>query len=175
MLYPKKSHQRENSGVVRRRASQAGFSLVELIVAFSILLILSGMAVPLARYQVRRQREKDLREDLSEMRKGIDKYKDLCDAGKIQAANPDSYCYPPSLDVLVDGVKLSNTLSGNGQTGKIRLLRRIPTDPFTRDKDWGKRSMQDEPTADSWGGQNVFDVYSKTMDKTSDGTSYSEW
>ncbi len=159
----------------RRRRSQAGFSLVELVVAFSILLILSGMAVPLARYQVRRQREKDLREDLVEMRRAIDKYKDLCDAGKIQASSPDSYCYPPTLDVLVDGVKLSNTLAGNGQSGKIRLLRRVPIDPFTRDKDWGKRSMQDEPTSDSWGGQNIFDVYTKTMDKTADGTAYSEW
>ncbi len=166
---------RELQSLQRRRRGQAGFSLVELIVAFSILLILSTMAVPLARYQVRRQREKDLRADLADMRKAIDKYKDLCDAGKIQAANPDSYCYPPSLDVLVDGVKLNNTLAGNGQTSKIRLLRRIPVDPFTRDKDWGKRAMQDEPTSDSWGGQNVFDVYTKAMDKSSDGTPYSEW
>lgn len=170
MFYPK-----NGDGLRRRQQKQAGFSLVELVVAFSILLILSSMAVPLARYQVRRQREKDLREDLSEMRHAIDKYKDLCDAGKIQSANPDSYCYPPSLDVLVDGVKLSNTISGNGQTGKIRLLRHIPTDPFTRDRDWGKRAMQDEPTSDSWGGQNVFDVYTKTMDKAADGTPYSEW
>jgi general secretion pathway protein G len=162
-------------GAEGRRRRQAGFSLIELIVAFSILLILSSMAVPLARYQVRRQREKDLREDLLEMRKAIDKYKDLCDTGKIQSTNLDSYCYPPSLDVLVDGVQLSNTISGNGQTSKMRLLRRIPKDPFTGDKDWGKRSMQDEPTSDSWGGQNVFDVYTKTMDKASDGTPYSEW
>src|SRR5579875_1143188 len=119
---------RRRGRVKGTRRGQAGFSLVELVVAFSILLILSGMAVPLARYQVRRQREKDLRADLADMRRAIDKYKDLCDAGKIQAASPDSYCYPPSLDVLVDGVKLSNTISGNGQTGKIRLLRRIPVD-----------------------------------------------
>jgi general secretion pathway protein G len=167
--------QKSCDGVGRRRKAERGFSLVELVVAFSILMILSSMAVPLARYQVRRQREKDLREDLTEMRHAIDKYKDLCDGGKIQAANPDAYCYPPSLDVLVDGVKLSNTISGNGQTGKMRLLRRIPIDPFTRDKDWGKRAMQDEPTSDSWGGQNVFDVYTKTMDKAADGTPYSEW
>jgi general secretion pathway protein G len=170
MCFPKSC-----DGVRPRPKVDRGFSLVELVVAFSILMILSSMAVPLARYQVRRQREKDLREDLVDMRHAIDKYKDLCDAGKIQSANPDSYCYPPSLDALVDGVKLSNTISGNGQSGKIRLLRRIPTDPFTRDKDWGKRAMQDEPTSDSWGGQNVFDVYTKTMDKAADGTPYSEW
>lgn len=158
-----------------RVAGKRGFSLVELVVAFSILMILSSMAVPLARFQVRRQREKDLRADLADMRRAIDKYKDLCDAGKIQSASPDAYCYPPSLEVLVDGVKLNNVIAGNGQTDKIKLLRRIPVDPFMKDKDWGKRSMQDEPTSDSWGGQNVFDVYTKTMDKTSDGTPYSEW
>jgi general secretion pathway protein G len=169
------SRSEERRGAERRRKTQSGFSLIELIVAFTILLVLSTMAVPLARYQVRRQREKDLREDLAEMRKAIDKYKDLCDTGKIQAANMDSYCYPPTLEILVDGVKLSNTIAGNGQTSKIRLLRHIPTDPFTRDKEWGKRAMQDEPTSTSWGGQNVFDVYTKSMDKAADGTPYSEW
>ena len=154
---------------------EGGFSLVELIVAFTILLILSTMAVPMARYQVRRQREKDLTEDLEEMRHAIDRYKDMCDAGKIQSSGPDAYCYPPSLEVLVEGVKLSNTISGNNQTGKLRFLRRVPKDPMTGDTDWGKRSMQDEPTSNSWGGQNVFDVFSKTMDKASDGTPYSEW
>ena len=159
----------------RRRASQAGLTLVELIVAFSILMILTTMAMPMARYQVRRQREKALLRDLDDMRKAIDKYKDMCDAGKMQPSGPDAYCYPPSLEVLVDGVKLSNTLSGNNQSGKMRFLRRIPKDPMTGDTDWGKRSMQDEPTSNSWGGQNVFDVYSKSSDKASDGTPYSEW
>ncbi|MBV8707856.1 MAG: type II secretion system protein [Acidobacteriaceae bacterium] len=159
----------------KRRRTQAGFTLVELIVAFSILLILTTMAVPMARFQVRRERERELRRDLREMRAAIDKYKDLCDTGKIQAASPEAYCYPASLEVLVDGVPLNNTVAGLNQTGKMRFLRRIPKDPMTGDTDWGKRSMQDEPTSNSWGGQNVFDVYSKTMDKTSDGTSYSDW
>ncbi len=162
-------------GLQRRRRKQAGFTLIELIVSFTILLILSTMALPLARYQVRRQREKDLREDLHEMRSAIDKYKDSCDAGKIQSTNIDSYCYPPTLDVLVDGVKMSNTISGNNQSGKIRFLRRVPKDPMTGSKDWGKRSMQDEPASTSWGGQNVFDVYTTSLDKASDGASYAEW
>ena len=165
----------KDAGCVRRRDRQAGFTLVELIVAFTILLVLSSMAVPLARYQVRRQRETDLRNDLREMRNAIDKYKDACDAGKIQSTNQDSYCYPTTLDVLVDGVKMSNTISGAGQTGKIRFLRRIPVDPMTGTKDWGKRSMQDEPTSTSWGGQNVFDVFTTSIDKAGDGTPYSEW
>jgi general secretion pathway protein G len=169
------SHCVESVGLQRRRKTQAGLTLVELIVAFTILLILTSMAVPMARYQVRRQREKALRADLEDMRKAIDKYKDLCDQGKIQSTNQDSFCYPTTLESLVDGVQMTNTLAGNGQSTKMRFLRRIPKDPMTGDTDWGKRSMQDDPTSDSWGGQNVFDVYSKTMDKASDGTSYSEW
>ncbi len=159
----------------RRRRRQSGFTLVELIVAFSILLILTTMAVPMARYRVRRERERELRLDLREMRTAIDKYKDLCDTGKIQAASPEAYCYPTTLESLVDGVPLNNTISGLNQSGKMRFLRRIPKDPMTGDTDWGKRSMQDEPSSSSWGGQNVFDIYSKTLDKTSDGASYSDW
>jgi general secretion pathway protein G len=167
-------HSRATRRLARRRA-QDGFSLVELIVAFSILLILTTMAVPLARYQVRRQREKDLLADLREMRRAIDKYKDLCDQGKIQAGDPDTFCYPTKLEILVEGVKMSSTLTGNGQTNKVKLLRRIPRDPMTGDTDWGERSMQDDPTSNSWGGQNVFNVYSKTLDRAGDGTAYSEW
>ena len=163
------------SALSRRRCTQAGFTLVELIVAFSILFLLTTAAVPLARYQVRRQRERDLLADLREMRHAIDKYKDLCDQGKIQAGDPDAYCYPPKLELLVEGVKMSNTLSGNGQSNKVKFLRKIPKDPFTGDTDWGKRSMQDEPTSNSWGGQNVFNVFTNSMDKASDGTAYSEW
>jgi general secretion pathway protein G len=162
-------------GLERRRRRQAGLTLVELIVAFSILLILTTMAVPMARYRVRREREKELRQDLHEMRVAIDKYKDLCDAGKVQAGSPEAYCYPTTLEILVNGVPLTNTVAGLNQSGKMRFLRRIPKDPMTGDTDWGKRSMQDEPSSNSWGGQNVFDVYSKTMDKTSDGTPYSDW
>lgn len=165
----------DSPGLRRRRKGQGGLTLVELIVAFSILMILSTMAVPMARYQVRREREKELRRDLDEMRAAIDKYKDMCDTGKIQSASPDAYCYPPTLEALVEGVKMNNTITSGSQTGKMRFLRHIPKDPMTGDTDWGKRSMQDEPTSSSWGGQNVFDVYSKTLDKASDGTPYSEW
>jgi general secretion pathway protein G len=159
----------------RRRATQAGLTLVELIVAFTILLILTSMAVPTARWQVRRQRERELRRDLEEMRGAIDKYKDMCDQGKLKSTNADAYCYPLTLESLVDGVPLTNTLSGNNQSGKMRFLRHLPKDPMTGETDWGKRSMQDDPDSTSWGGQNVFDVYTKTMDKASDGTAYSEW
>lgn len=154
-----------------RRKNQRGLSLVELIVAFTILMMLSGMAVPLARYKVRRERERELRYALREIRAAIDKYKDLSDQKKLGVQEKlDSFGYPESLEVLVEGVKPS------GQTeGKIRFLRRIPKDPFTNSTEWGKRSVQDDPKSTSWGGQNLFDVYSKTTEKAPDGTAYSEW
>src|SRR3954469_3202012 len=157
-------------GLERRRKPQAGLTLIELIVAFTILLILTSMAVPMTRYQIRRQREKDLRNDLVEMGRAIDRYKDVCDEGQIQSTGAESYCGPPTLEILVDGVQMNNKIAGLGQSSKMHLLRRIPKDPMTGDTDWGKRSMQDEPASTSWGGQNLFDVYSKTTDKASDGT-----
>lgn len=157
-----------------RSRSQAGFSLVELIVAFTILLILTTMAVPAARFQVRRQQETELRQDLREMRTAIDKYKDMADLGKIKLEN-DTYGYPKTLQVLVDGVPETNKISKAGESGKIKFLRRIPTDPMTGTKEWGMRSMQDSPDSSSWGGQDVFDVFTKSTGKGSDGTPYSEW
>lgn len=158
----------------QRLGSQEGFSLVELIVAFTILLILTTMAVPAARYQVRRQRETQLRQDLREMRVAIDKYKDMADLGKIKVDN-DTYGYPKTLQQLVDGVPLNNTISKAGESGKLKFLRRLPTDPMTGTKEWGMRSMQDDPDSNSWGGQDVFDVYTKSTEKGSDGTPYGEW
>jgi len=155
------------------RDSRRGMTLVELIVAFTILLILTSMAVPLARNNVRRLKERELREALKEMRKAIDKYKDYSDQGKLgmQENLQETQGYPKKLEDLVDGVK------GSGQNAdtKLKFLRRIPMDPMTHSKDWGIRSMQDDPTIKSWGGQNVFDVYTKTEDKARDGTPYSEW
>jgi general secretion pathway protein G len=166
-----------SKNTVRRsaRQRQSGFTLIELIVAFTILLALSTLAVPIARYQVRRAREKDLRYALREMHTAIDKYKDLCDAGKI-TGKQDEYCYPPTLEILVEGVKMNGVITGLGQgSGKVRFLRRVPIDPMTGTKDWGKRSMQDDPNASSWGGQNVFDIYTKSSDKAADGTPYADW
>jgi general secretion pathway protein G len=153
-----------------RRRNQRGLTLVELIVSFTIMLVLSTMAVPLARYKIRRDREIALREALKEMRTAIDKYKDDADANKMGPLKIDTYGYPESLDILVDGVKMAGTVDT-----KKRYLRRIPKDPFTNSREWGKRSMQDDPASTSWGGQNVFDVYTTTMEKASDGTPYSEW
>jgi general secretion pathway protein G len=145
-------------------------TLVELIVSFTILMILSSMAVPLARYQVQRNKERDLQRALDDIRKGIDKFKDDMDAGKIGPPKIDSDNYPESLEQLVEGVKATGAVDK-----KIKYLRRIPKDPMTNSKDWGMRSTRDDPKALAWGGQNVFDIYTKSGDKAKDGTPYSEW
>lgn len=153
-----------------RGRSQRGMTLVELIVAFTILAVLTTMAVPLARYKVKRDRERDLRVALEQIRRAIDKYKDDDDTGKHGPKKMDSEGYPESLEILVEGVKQAGAVDK-----KIRYLRRIPKDPMTNTFDWGKRSMQDDPKSTSWGGQNVFDVYTKSTDKAADGTLYSDW
>jgi general secretion pathway protein G len=154
-----------------KRRRQQGMSLVELIVAFTILLVLSTMAVPLARVRVRVEKERDLRAALREIHAAVDKYKDYCDSGYLGPMKAGTNCWPESLEQLVEGVKLANSPDGK----KIKFLRRIPRDPFTGKYEWGLRSDQDDPKAMSWGGQDVFSAYSKTYEKAPDGTAYSEW
>ena len=153
-----------------QRKRQRGMTLVELIVAFTILMVLTSMAVPLARYKVQRDKERDLERALVQIRSAIDKFKDDMDAGKIGPAKLDSDNYPESLQQLVDGIKATGAVDK-----KNKYLRRIPKDPMTNSFEWGLRSDRDDPTSQSWGGQNVFDVYTKSMDKARDGTSYAEW
>jgi len=150
----------------RKTNSAGGFTLVELIVATAILIILTGMAVPMARVTIKREKEHQLRQDLWEMRDAIDRYKDAADRGAFQI-KVDSQGYPPDLDTLVKGVDV------NGK--KLRFLRKIPIDPMTGSDDWGLRSMQDDPDSDSWGGQNVFDVFTKSEGTALDGTKYKDW
>ena len=145
-------------------------TLVELIVAFTIMLILSTMALPLARVKVRREKERALRHALMEVRAAIDRYKDASDRGMLPPGKLESEGYPPDLQTMVDGVKMQGTVDK-----KIRFLRRIPEDPMTGQRDWGLRAMQDDPKSQAWGGQNVFDIYSKSTDTALDGTKYSEW
>jgi general secretion pathway protein G len=148
------------------RHSESGLSFVELIIVVTILAILAGAAVPIARFQVKRQKEKELRRDLWEMRGAIDAYKDAAMKGGM-VTKADSMNYPPDLQTLVDGVDI--------QSKKVKFLRRIPIDPMTGNTDWGMRSNQDEPDSDSFGGQNVFDVYTKSNGTALDGTKYSTW
>jgi general secretion pathway protein G len=144
---------------------QRGFSLIELIVATAILVILTGLAFPALKFSVKREREHQLREDLWMIRDAIDRYKDAADRGAF-VTKLGSENYPPDLDTLVTGVDVAGK--------KLKFLRRIPVDPITK-QEWGMRSMQDDKDSDSWGGQSVFDVYTKSDQTALDGTKYKDW
>jgi general secretion pathway protein G len=146
--------------------TEGGFTLLELIIATAILLVLSTMAVPMARVTIKREKERRLRADLWEMRDAVDRYKLDADRQAFQI-KVDSQGYPPDLETLVKGVDV--------QGKKVRYLRKIPIDPMTGTTEWGLRSMQDDPDSDSWGGQSVFDVYTKSQDEALDGTKYKDW
>jgi general secretion pathway protein G len=150
----------------RELSGEAGVTLMELIIVVTILSILAMAALPVARFEVKRRKERELRRDLWEMRAAIDAYKDAADKGGIQT-KADSNNYPPDLQTLVDGVDI--------QDHKVRFLRAIPVDPMTNSSDWGLRSNQDDPTSDSFGGQNVYDVYTKSQGTALDGTKYDTW
>jgi len=152
-----------------RSTHSSGMTLLELVIACSVLLVLASVALPLARVTVIRGKEQKLRYDLREMRDAIDRYKDDADKGLIQV-QAGTEGYPPSLDTLYQGVQLTSA-----QDRRVRYLRAIPTDPFTGNKDWGLRSVQDDPDSTAWGGQDVFDVYSQAPGTALDGTKYSEW
>jgi general secretion pathway protein G len=153
----------------RIRKPERGFTLVELLAAITILLLLTSVALPLARVEVQHEREVELRRDLRELRQAIDRYKDFADRSMIPV-KADTFGYPPDLQTLVDGVPLKGAASA-----KYKFLRRIPLDPMSGKADWGMRSMQDDPDSRSWGGQNVFDVYTKSTGTALDGTKYADW
>jgi general secretion pathway protein G len=150
----------------RSARPERGFTLLELIIATAILVALSSLAVPLARVTIQREKERMLREDLWEMRDAIDRYKDAADRQMFRT-KVDSQNYPPDLETLVKGEDV--------QGKKVRFLRRIPIDPMTGTTEWGLRSMQDDPESDSWGGQSVFDVFTKSQGTALDGTKYKDW
>jgi general secretion pathway protein G len=152
-----------------RRRLQAGFTMVELAVVAVMIAVLAGMAVPVARYSLRRQKELELKHQLRTMREAIDKYKQLSDAGLIPL-EIGGEGYPPELEALSKGVDLVGQVKK-----KQRFIRRIPIDPMTGKPEWGLRSYQDEPDSFAWGGQNVYDVYSLSEAKALDGTYYKDW
>jgi len=154
--------------VFRRRIFKgtSGLTLIELIIAIAIIGLLAGAAVPIVRVRAKRDKEIELRRDLWEMRDAIDRYKDAADRGAFQT-KVDSLGYPPDLQTLVDGVDV--------QGKKLRFLRRIPVDPMTGSTEWGMRSNQDDTDSTSWGGQNVFDVFTKSEGTALDGTKYNTW
>ena len=156
-----------------RRTAERGYTFIEVLIVTSILFILASAVLPLAQVTSQRQREAELRRTLREMRTAIDRFKDQVDAGNIAQTEVTSGSegYPASLEVLVDGVPAANDASGR----KLKFLRRIPTDPMTNSTEWGLRSYQDRPDTTSWGGQNVWDVYTTHSGTGLDGTEYRTW
>jgi general secretion pathway protein G len=152
---------------------QQGYTFVEVVVVTAILLILASAVMPLAQVTAQRQREIELHRSLREVRTAIDHFKDAVDAGQIPQSElePGSEGYPPDLDTLVEGVSAANDATGR----KLKYLRRIPVDPMTNSMEWGLRSYQDKPDATTWGGKNVFDVYTKSTAAALDGTKYRDW
>jgi len=152
--------------MIPKGKTQRGFTLIELIAATAILLTLTFLAIPVERVGIKREKERDLHFALWQMRDAIDRYKDACDRAAFRS-KVDSECYPPDLDKLVSGEDV------NGK--KLRFLRQLPKDPMTGNTEWGLRSMQDDPNSDSWDGNNVFDVYTKSQGTALDGTKYKDW
>jgi general secretion pathway protein G len=153
--------------------AQRGFTFIELVIVTAILMILASTIMPMAQVTAQRQREIELRRTLREMRTAIDKFKDAVDQGQIPQTElePGNEGYPPDLETLVDGVSAANDASGR----KLKFLRKIPIDPMTKSTDWGTRAYQDKPDSQSWGGKNVFDVYTTFQGTALDGTKYRDW
>lgn len=153
--------------------AQRGFTLLEMLVTATVLLILAGALVPMAKNSVKRQKELELRRALREIRTKIDEYKSMADQNKIKAPPAENQGYPESLEILVEGVPMAS--GGSASTRKIRFLRRIPLDPFTGKAEWGLRSVNDDPDSTSWGGGNVYDVFSTAPGVGMNGVPYREW
>jgi general secretion pathway protein G len=155
------------------RAGESGYSLIELLAVTVVLLVLASAVMPLAKVTVQRSREAELRRSLREMRTAIDRFKDAADLQQIAATDLKAGAegYPPTLEILVEGVRANGDASGR----KLKFLRRVPIDPMTRSQEWGKRSYQDDADSTSWGGQNVYDVYSRSEGQALDGTRYRDW
>jgi general secretion pathway protein G len=155
------------------KRGEHGFTFLELVIVTAILMILASTIMPMAQVTAQRQREVELRRSLREIRTAIDKFKDAVDQGQIPTTElePGNEGYPPDLETLVNGVSAANDATGR----KLKFLRKIPIDPMTNSTDWGKRAYQDRPDSQSWGGKNVFDVYSTYKGTGLDGTKYQDW
>lgn len=155
------------------RQCERGFTFLELVIVTAILMILASTIMPLTQVTAQRQREVELRRSLREMRTAIDKFKDAVDNGLIPTTElePGSEGYPPDLETLVNGVSAANDASGR----KLKFLRKIPIDPMTKGTEWGKRAYQDRPDSQSWGGKNIYDVYTTYGGTALDGTKYRDW
>ena len=152
-----------------RRRFEKGFTLAELVMVAAVMVILASVTLPIAKFTARRTKEMELRAALREMRYAVDEYKRFSEMGLIPI-DLGTEGYPAELDILVEGVEVVGQVDK-----KLKLLRRVPLDPMTGEREWGLRSYQDEPDATSWGGENVYDVYSKSRGVGLNGVPYREW
>ena len=150
-----------------------GFTLTEMLVTLTILAILAAAVIPLAKTAVKREKEIELRRNLRLIREALDAYKKLADEKKIEFEE-DTEGYPPDLETLIKGVEIKGE-GEESETKIIKFLRRIPKDPMTNSYEWGLRSYQDDPDSESWGDENVYDVYTKSQATALDGTKYKDW
>ena len=155
------------------KGNDHGFTFLELVIVTAILMILASTIMPMAQVVSQRQKEVELRRSLREMRTAIDKFKDAVDQGQIPTTElePGNEGYPPDLETLVNGVSAANDASGR----KLKFLRKIPIDPLTNSAEWGKRAYQDKSDSQSWGGKNVYDIYTTYKGTALDGTKYQDW
>jgi len=160
--------------MLRTSERKQGFTLVEMLTAMAIVAVLAMVAIPLAKVTVKRGREIELRRNLRTIRQAIDEYKKLADEKKFEF-DEDTEGYPPDLETLLEGVEVTESLDGNEITRTVKFLRRLPRDPMTTFYEWGLRSYQDDYDSTSWGGENVYDVYTRSQGIALDGTFYSEW
>ena len=156
------------------RKKTRGFTLIEMLVTLAIVAVLAAAALPLAKIAVKRQKEIELQRCERMMREAIDLYKQMADEKKITVED-ETEGYPPDLETLVDGVEVKETSEGTESVRLHKFLRRIPKDPMTNSTDWGLRSYQDAPDTNVWGGENVYDVYTKSPGIALDGSKYREW
>ena len=156
------------------RQRNRGFTLVEMLVTLTIVAILAGAALPLAKFSIKRQKEIELKRSLRLIREAIDAYKKMADEKKFEF-DEESEGYPPDLDILVEGIEIKESEEGNEVERIHKFLRRIPLDPMTNSLEWGKKSYQDDFESDAWGGENVYDIYTKSPGIALDGTKYRDW
>lgn len=152
-----------------RRRSERGFTLAELVMVAAVLVILAGVTLPVAKFTARRTKEMELRAALRQMRNAVDEYKRYSDMGLIPV-DLGTEGYPAELEILVEGVEIVGQVDK-----KLKLLRRIPLDPMTGEREWGMRSYQDDFDSTSWGGENVYDLYSLSEGVGLNGVPYREW
>jgi len=151
------------------RSLQSGFTLAELVMVAALMVTLASVTLPVVKYTSKRTKEMELRQALRQMRQAVDEHKRYSDLGLIPV-DLGTQGYPAELEVLVEGVEIVGQIDK-----KAKFLRRIPIDPMTGEAEWGLRSFQDEPDSDSWGGEDVYDVYSLSNGVGLNGVPYREW